>query len=309
MSKKYPTLIGQISDIDIRLLRIYRTVVESGGFSAAEVDLNISRPAISIAMADLEKRVGLRLCHRGRSGFSLTDEGTQIYEAVLQLFASLESFRTEVNAIHAQLKGDLNIGITDNLVTMHHMRITNALKTLKERGPGVQIHISMMPPNETERGVLDGRLHVGVVPELRPLSGLEYYPLYREESRLYCSDQHPLSTSNGGEPDDESIIQQDAVIPAYAQTPEVKAQHQHLTATATATDREGVAFLILTGRFIGYLPTHYAEQWVTAGRMQALLPETLRYVTHYTAITRKGARSHIVLETFMDELKKQPVGV
>ena len=50
MSRRKAALSGQVSDADLRLLRIYRKVVECGGFSAAEVELNISRAAISMAM-------------------------------------------------------------------------------------------------------------------------------------------------------------------------------------------------------------------------------------------------------------------
>jgi DNA-binding transcriptional LysR family regulator len=79
---------SQVSDADLRILRIFRTVVECGGFSAAEVELNISRAAISIAISDLETRLGFRLCQRGRSGFSLTNEGSQVYDFTLQLLSS-----------------------------------------------------------------------------------------------------------------------------------------------------------------------------------------------------------------------------
>ncbi|MFT5707940.1 MAG: hypothetical protein ACI9ES_002242, partial [Oceanospirillaceae bacterium] len=34
---------GQIQDMDLRLLRVFKAVVESKGFSAAEVELNVSR--------------------------------------------------------------------------------------------------------------------------------------------------------------------------------------------------------------------------------------------------------------------------
>ncbi|WP_372739220.1 LysR family transcriptional regulator [Neptunomonas sp.] len=300
-------LKGQLSDIDLRLLRIYKVVVESGGFSAAEVDLNISRAAISIAMSDLESRLGFRLCQRGRSGFSLTEEGEQIYHYTLQLLSSIEDFRTQVNTLHTQLKGELNIGITDNLVTMPHMRITNALSALKTQGPDVTINIRMAPPNEIELGILDGRLHIGIVPDLRALAGLEYFPLYQEESQLYCSNEHPLfamTDNNIGK-----ISLWDAVVPAYAQTPEIKACHQQLTSTATATDREGIAFLILTGRYIGYLPAHLAAQWVQAGRMRALLPEQYHYSTQFSAISRKGARSNLVQQTFLEYLTSEPASL
>ena len=71
--------ISSVTDIDIRLLRVFKTVVECGGFSAAEVELNIRRAAISQHMADLERRLGLTLCRRGRAGFRLTDEGRLAY--------------------------------------------------------------------------------------------------------------------------------------------------------------------------------------------------------------------------------------
>ena len=296
--KKMKKTIGQLGDIDLRMLRIYKVVVECGGFSAAEVELNITRSAISLAMSDLEDRLGFRLCQRGRSGFALTEEGQQVYEYTLELLSSIETFRTQVNTLHTQLIGELNIGITDNLVTMPKMKITNALAELKRQGPEVVINIRMIPPNEIELGVLDGKLHVGVVPTLRSLSGLSYQPLYEERSKLYCSDEHPLFDAEG----DIDLKAWDAVAPAYAQTPEIKTCYQQLKATATATDREGVAFLILTGEYIGYLPEHFAQRWVKEGRMRALKPEEYHYETQFSVITRKGARSNLVLETYLENL-------
>jgi len=77
MSSRRADPLAQVSDFDIRLLRIFRSVVECGGFSAAETVLGIGRSAISQQMSDLEQRVGLRLCQRGRAGFSLTEEGAR----------------------------------------------------------------------------------------------------------------------------------------------------------------------------------------------------------------------------------------
>ncbi|WP_136248707.1 LysR family transcriptional regulator [Halomonas borealis] len=306
MARRQEALTGSLSDADLRLMRIYRKVVECGGFSAAEVTLNISRAAISMAMNDLETRIGLRLCQRGRSGFALTDEGAEVYEATLQLLAATEGFRTRVNGLHAWLKGELNIGITDNLVTMPEMHITDALSALKERGPDVRINIRMIPPNDIELAVLDGRLHTGVVPELKTLPGLHYRSLYEEASRLYCASGHPLFDAESVS--DAQLARADAVTPAYAQSPEIKAFHEPLKAAASATDREGIAFLILSGRYIGYLPTHYAERWVSDGRMRALQPDTCHYVTRYSAITRKGAPPNRVLEGYLEELGRRGEG-
>jgi len=301
-NKRRAGLSGRLADTDIRLLRIYRTVVESGGFSSAEIELNISRAAISIAISDLEQRLSLRLCQRGRGGFSLTEQGDEVYQATLQLFSALEDFRTQVNGIHQQLKGELNIGITDNLVTMPRMKVTKALASLKQAGPEVRVNIRMIPPSDVEKGVLGGVLHTGVVPVLKERPGLEYSVLYKEESHLYCSNKHPLFNKPSSELTVDLLEEVEAVVPAYAQSDSIKAMYQKMNGTATATDREGIAFLILTGHYIGYLPTHFAERWLLQDQLKALLPDKAKYQTSIAAISRKGVKSNAVLDYYLTQL-------
>lgn len=296
--------MGAVSDIDLRLLRVFRIVVERGGFAQAEAELNVSRAAISLSMADLEKRLGLRLCRRGRAGFALTDEGRRVYDSLVRLLTSVENFRAEIHSIHARLKGELAIGLTDNLVTMPRMRVTNALKALKERGPDVAIRISMAPPSDVEQGVLDGRLHVGVIPELRRLQGLDYQELYQEEAHLYCAAQHPLFSFPDAGIGVDRLAACDAVMPAHAQAEEIAPLLHRLRSSATATDREGVAFLILTGLYVGFLPDHLAAKWVDEGRMRPIRPDITGYRTRYAVITRKGGRPNMVLDTFLEEVAR-----
>ena len=301
MSRRQEAL-AQVSDFDIRLLKIFRSVVECGGFSAAENVLGIGRSAISQQMSDLEQRLGLRLCQRGRAGFSLTEEGREVYQSALQLLGALESFRTEVNGLHQHLRGELNIGLTDNLVTLPHMRITHALAQLKDRGPDVRIQIRMIAPSQVEQGVLDGSLHVGVVPQASPLSGLEYEFLYGERSLLYCAVGHPLFYVDDNQLADDRLNSQDAIAPTFRLPAEIQALYQTLNCTASASDREGMAFLILTGRYIGYLPDHYASFWAQQGRLRALKASERFYDLNLCWVTRKGRRPHLVLESFLESL-------
>ncbi|MBC3957028.1 MULTISPECIES: LysR family transcriptional regulator [Pseudomonas] len=302
MSSRRTDPLAQVSDFDIRLLRLFKSVVEAGGFSAAESALGIGRSAISQQMSDLEQRLGLRLCQRGRAGFSVTDEGKEVYQSALQLLSALESFRTEVNGLHQHLRGELNIGLTDNLVTMPHMRITHALSQLKELGPDVHINIRMVAPAEVEQGVLEGGLHVGVVPQVSALPGLDYQPLYSERSLLYCAVGHPLFYAEDAALDSERLATQEAIAPTFRLPTELQAHYQALRCTASASDREGMAFLILTGRYIGYLPDHYASAWVKEGRLRALKPGSRFYDLSLVTVTRKGRRPHLVLESFLERL-------
>lgn len=297
MKKK--KVLNQVTDFDLRLLRLFKTVVESGSFSAAESTLGITKSAISLHMSDLEKRLGLRLCQRGRAGFSLTDEGTEVLRAAEALLSSVEDFRSEINQLNKKLRGELNIGIVNNLVTQPQMLVSNALSLLREQSDGVKINISMSTPSEIAKGLFDGRLHVGVIPWTTSLSGLEYSQLYEERSSLYCSRHHPLAAMSG-DIDKEELLKADSVIPSYPMTAQAIGMHQLLTCTATASDREGIAFLILTGAYIGFLPDHYAANWVARGELQALNPDSLYFHTRLALVTRKGRRPNSVLESFLN---------
>lgn len=304
MSENKTLLPRQLGDTHIRLLRIYKVVIESGGFATSEIELNISRPAISVAISELESLLKMKLCHRGRSGFSITEQGEKVYQSTLKLLGSLESFRSEMNAINTDLVGELNIGITDNLVTNEQQRLTRSLSILKLRAPEVVINIRMIPPNALEAAVLAGQLHVGVVPDSRALSGLCYSPLYKERSQLYCSDEHVLFDKNNEAISDSALSQYDAVLPNYPQPIKIKLQQKILKSTATSSDREGIAFLILTGRFLGFLPVHFAASWVAQGRLRSIDAENRYFNTHFSTITRKGARENLILEAYLEELEK-----
>lgn len=300
MTKKTP--LHQVSDFDLRLLRVFKTVAECGSFSGAESALGITRSAISLHMGDLEKRLGMRLCQRGRAGFALTDEGREVLRASESVLVAIEGFRSEVNQMHQQLRGDLNVAIVNNLVTQPKMRITHALKAVRAEGSGVRINLSMSTPGEIERGLLDGHLHVGAVPLISPLSGLDYSLLYEERSNLYCSHEHPLF-AHAASVTDEQLAQADAVVPTYRMTAEAIGLHQLLKFGASATDREGIAFLILTGSYIGFLPDHYAATWVEKGIMAALDPNRLYFDAKLAIATRKGRRPNMILERFLTELR------
>ncbi|MBR9866066.1 MAG: LysR family transcriptional regulator [Oceanospirillales bacterium] len=294
--------MGHIAGADIRTIKIFKTVVSCGGFSAAESELNISRAAISIAMSDLEQRLSLKLCNRGRSGFSLTDEGEQVYLAVLKLLSSHQEFQQRINSIHSELKGDLAIGITDCLITLPRMYITDSLKALKHHAPEVNINIEMIPANQVIKSLLEGQIQIGVAPVFSKNPNLTYVHLYDEETYLYCGHEHPLFNVSDKNMCAEQMTEHEIVSPSYQQSPDIKKHLNGFSKSAQASDREGIAFLILTGCYIGYLPAHFAQRWVETGQMKPLFTEQFNFSTPYAAIARKDLAPNLILSCFMDRL-------
>ncbi|MGO3892515.1 MAG: LysR family transcriptional regulator [Paenalcaligenes sp.] len=293
--------LNQVSDFDLRLLRVFKTVAKAGGFAAAESILGISRSAISMHMSDLEKRLGMRLCQRGRAGFSLTDQGREVLRASETVLAAIEGFRSEVNQLHHSLRGDFNIGLMNSLVTQPKMRITTALQQLCSANTNVRVNISMSTPGEIERGLLDGRLHVGALPLITTLPSLDYVPLYDEHSYLYCSNRHPLF-ADAATVELATLYTARAIQPNYRMPPDAIQLHHPLLRTATASDREAIAFLILTGEHIGFLPDHLAANWVNQGVMRALRPDQMHFSITLAAATRKGRRQNLIVDKFLEAL-------
>ncbi|GAA0355391.1 LysR family transcriptional regulator [Bowmanella denitrificans] len=295
--------LRQVSNLDLKLLKTFIAVVQAGSFTGAEGILNLSRSAISIYISDLEKRLGMKLCNRGRAGFNLTLEGQKVYDAALKLMHATEQFQEEVNNTYSVLKGELNIGIIDNLVTIPHRTISQALARLKHTSSEIRINIRMSNPADISLALLEGELDVGVMPSLQPIDGLRLHPLYSESSALYCSAAHPLFVQTD---DLANIGKHSAVLPIYAQHMNQPQLFDHLQVTATSNDREGVAFLVLTHEYIGFLPEHYASRWVEKGEMRALLPETLNYQTDFFVATRQAQRNKRVLDVFLKALVEHP---
>lgn len=294
-------LLGQLSDMDIRLLRVFIAVVDSGGLSAAEMELNIGRSTISRHLKDLEIRLGMVLCHRGRAGFSLTSEGTHIYASALRLFLSMEDFKHEVNDLHQSLKGRLVIAMFDTTTTNSDCQVNKAISAYVQKAPNVTIDIHVVPVNEIEKGVIEGRYHIGIIPPQRRSASLEYMPIFGEQMYLYCGEGHALFNANG--PISDKEIKKQRYVGLTFSSPNMEQGNElGLTKSSAASNQEGIATLIRSGQYIGFLPDHFANIIEANGQIKKLNNPKFSYFCEFTTIHRKSPKPTRVVKQFIDEL-------
>lgn len=297
-----PPDLPDLSAADLRLLRVFMTVAECGSFAAAQIELNVRQSTLSTQMATLEARLGEKLCRRGRGGFELTDKGRVVYDACRQLFAGLTAFQEQLSGIRSRLTGELHLAIVDTVATNPANRLADALDRFKRRENEVEIRLEVLPPAEIERGVLEGRLHLGIAPFFQHVPGLDYAPLFREAQALYCGARHPLHARADPLLPMEAIRDAGYVARGYMAKARLP-QLADLEPAATAVHMEAIALLILSGRYIGYLPEHYAAQWVAIGEMRALRPDRLRYHSEFEVATLRRLPQPLVLATFLQDLR------
>lgn len=302
VAARRPIALPSLLDIDLRLLRVFCVVIESGGFSAAQSELNIGQSTISTHMAELESRLGMRLCRRGRSGFALTPHGAAVYEASQRLFAAIETFRSEVNAVQERLVGSLNIGLLDTTITDEsHNRASAAIGALKARAPEVHFNVIVTSPSEIARAINDGRLHLGISTAHHREPGLVYEELYAEEALVYCGRGHPLFEAAPKGVKLEQMRGLDFVTRGYEEERQAIQKKIQARTTAIAYPLEGLVTMILSGRFIGIVPIHYAKLWTTQDRIRPIRPDLLRHSETFYLITKRDVREPPVLKAFRQE--------
>jgi len=170
---------GKIGDGDLRLLRVFCAVVRCGGFAAAESELQLGLPSISRYVKDLETRLGVRLWPARTHGL-LADKTKDVKSmpSAFRLISHLEQFEVNIRSIHTDMRGTLEIGLIDALLSDPNLNLPEVLATFKQTYPSVDFSITTATSNVIEQAVLDGSAQVGIVIGRRHIDQLELQTVY-----------------------------------------------------------------------------------------------------------------------------------
>ena len=291
----------QVHDTDLKLLRAFETIIRCGGFSAAQTALNLSSSRISEYMTQLETRIGVRLCERGRAGFRLTEDGIRLHEAAQRLLGAVDTFSLETAALRKQLSGTLRLGVIEATLSDRESPLMPAIRLFMQAAPEVELQILMDGPAGLEQRVLDGSLHLALGPFSERAPSLQAEDLYREEQFLYCASPHPLHPSAPGPQQDGLIRSSRLVARSYMGAQELSLLGIERPAT-TVDNVEGRAMLILSGNYIGFLPAHYARSWEAGGLLKRIDPGQLRTHLDFKLLWRRSPQPARIVLRFVEHL-------
>ncbi|WP_299018337.1 LysR family transcriptional regulator [uncultured Photobacterium sp.] len=278
----------KINDFDLKLLQLFVTIVDSGGFSAAQFKLNMHQSTISTRMNDLETRLGMTLCHRGRRGFRLTQDGEKVYQLCQMLFNDIAYFEEQLDSIRSVSHGHIKLALTDNLATNPQCKIQQAIRQFCNEHPKVTIDTDIWDSYQIEMMLLEGKIELGITSSEMPKDGLKYTYLFAEKQCLYCAPDHPIME-----------LTEEVTIDALINFPVVERGLSHSITPlskvkgfkhqASSTNMEATAHLLLSGNFVGYLPDHYADIWLKRGDMVKVNAPSLEYSAkfHLTTLDSK----------------------
>jgi DNA-binding transcriptional LysR family regulator len=121
-------------------LKVFRQVVEQGGFASASRQLGLSPAAVSKNIAELERHVAARLLNRTTRRMSLTEAGTRYYEQVTRILDDLQEAEQSLGPMQREPAGLLRVSAP---MSLSLLRICPAVPAFLERHPQVSLDLNL----------------------------------------------------------------------------------------------------------------------------------------------------------------------
>lgn len=161
-----------------RQLEYFVAVASERHFARAAEKCYVSQPALSAAIAKLERELNVTLINRGRSFEGLTPEGERLVVWAKRILAEHDAFKAEVDAVRSGITGTLRLGTVPTASTTASL----VLSAFCSAHPLVKVHIgSRLAATELYRRLRDFELDAAIVhagPD--DAHDVNLVPLYRE---------------------------------------------------------------------------------------------------------------------------------
>lgn len=148
--------------------RIFLAVVQTGSVNRAAIRLGLSQPTASRRLSRLEKRLGIRLFDRDRTGPRLTHHGRRILNDVSAAGYSLNRASRSANASQGRIEGDCRVVMGDGLATYWMPRF---LGRFYEQHPNIELKMFVAQDSTAGKNEsFDIQLHYYEPVEVDPVS-------------------------------------------------------------------------------------------------------------------------------------------
>lgn len=124
----------------IEEMNVFLRVAEAGSFTRAAEDLRLPRASVSLAVQQLEARLGTRLLHRTTRRVQLTQDGQAMLERCRVLLADLDEVESLFQRDRAQIAGKLKVDVPSR---MGRILIAPALPEFFRRYPNIELEFGM----------------------------------------------------------------------------------------------------------------------------------------------------------------------
>jgi DNA-binding transcriptional LysR family regulator len=181
--------------IRLRHLHTFVAVAQQGTLGRAAETLNLSQPALSKTLNELEELAGARLFERGRLGAQLTTLGEQFLVHAVKVLDALNHAGQSFNAPQPGRPVVIRLGA---LTTAAMGMLPQILDRFHEQQPNTTVQVATLHNNVLLAGLRAGEFDIGIgrMADSEMMAGLSYELLFLESLKLVVRPEHPLLSDN-----------------------------------------------------------------------------------------------------------------
>lgn len=166
--------------------------VEMGSMDAAADALGLTQSAVSKRVGSLERRIGVALLERGRTGVCPTDAGRALYPEAKEALAALTRAAAAADAAREQGRQALRL-VASHTIGAFLLPGWLAGFRAADRSPALRTEIGIVNSPRVLAAVRDGEAAIGFVEGVDPLDGFEVRPLMRDRLVVVVGPNHRWS--------------------------------------------------------------------------------------------------------------------
>ncbi|MBN3764321.1 LysR family transcriptional regulator [Burkholderia sp. Ac-20365] len=134
-------------------LQMLVAIAEHGTLMSAADALNLSQPAVTKSMKELEARLGVQLLERSGSGVRLTRYGETLLRRARTIVAEITSAERELEEMKSGAERTLSVGVS---LLASSIAMPAALRAFRDRLPDVRLNVYECLPTQIIDGLRDG---------------------------------------------------------------------------------------------------------------------------------------------------------
>ena len=189
--------------LNLHHLRLFFAIVEHGGFTNAARALRLSQPALSKALAELEKQLHVPLIDRGGRTIALTDAGRTLYARAAELFGVERTAERELRELRGLKRGSLRVGASTTIATYI---LPPYLGRFRTRHPSVRIRATNANTRAVLRLLLEFRVDVALVEGPVNHPRVDAIPWREDELVVIAHPQHQVFRRARVVPEDLTVL-------------------------------------------------------------------------------------------------------
>ena len=179
----------------LRQLQLIQEVASLGSLQRAAEAVNLSQPAATHALADIESLLGMPLFERHAKGTRPTAAGAAVVPRIRQALLALAECADIVSSMHAGASGVLRIGAIGAAISG---LLSRALPAFSERFPAMTLNVRQLSPAQLIRELLEETIDIAILRRPDPLPAeTEFHEVISDFYAVVCSPRHPSAGQLG----------------------------------------------------------------------------------------------------------------